>query len=125
MTSQDRRGSFRLDVSVSPAARLLGIDTSGSWPLSGVLRDLSADGAQLAVLRSQLQVGQHVRVSFVLDDQQYHVAAEVRWVRGSRGGLGQSVGVRFEKLLAAEKTRIVARIAAEQRRQMQSSRAAR
>ena len=116
MDGPDRRGSYRLAVSIVPTETAL----AGGGRMGAVIHDLSADGAQLSILTSNLRTGQHLQMRFGLGDETYKVAAEVRWVRDSRGRNGQYVGVRFQNLAAADRRRIVGAIAQEQRRRMQT-----
>ena len=120
MDGPDRRGSYRLDVSIVPAETLIAIGGRMARSLAVVMHDLSAEGAQLSVLTADLHRGQRLQMRFALGGEPYKVAAEVRWVRQSRRGNGQYVGVRFQDLAPADRRRIIGEIAQEQRRRLQT-----
>ena len=104
----DRRAAFRIDVTAIPPVRVIEGGRPGE-PMNGALQDLSVDGARLTLLESGLRRGQRLDLRFELGGDRYHVTAEVRWVRDSRRGNGQYVGVRFDTIPDADRRRLSAR----------------
>ena len=56
MSEQDRRGSYRLDVSIVPSETVVAVGRFRQ-SLAGVIHNVSVDGARLSLLGSDLRRG--------------------------------------------------------------------
>src|SRR5436190_16777442 len=116
MSEQERRDAFRLDMSIIPAADLLSAKAEGKWSISGTIDDLGADGAGLTLFSSDVRAGRPLHIRFALGGREYDIDGQVRWVRDDPRHFGQRVGVRFDKVAAAERRRLFTDLTQEQAR---------
>jgi hypothetical protein len=106
---KEKRTTPRIQPYIVPC---LLIDAAGERRLAGYLTDLSSRGGRVACEGPVPEAGDAIALEFRIGRQvgSSRIQAAVKWVKGASRGM-RSVGVRFERVAAAERKALEALVA--------------